>query len=197
MLILQFCSIDFEDNHLQWQSNTFLRQLYLRRPLRNIKGEIEFSQSFLGSIYRSYIFQKSRILNKLDSYINFFEYRYLDGYSNKISTDLEKIYQAESVMITQSLLKDLSNQFPDIARVMVNCSTEKNSLNGQWEWLAQNAEFTPISEPTKVVQSGLSKGNDLVHSDGGHWNPMGNKLFGESLYKSLKDLGLIDSLLRK
>ena len=197
ILILQFCSNDFYDNHLQWESATFLRQLYLRRPYMNTEGKIEFSQDLLAPIYRSYLFANSRLINKLDSYINFIEFRYYGGYQKNISPDLVNRYEEESTKITQSLLLELGNEFPNIPKVMVNCSANQEGLNSQWQTLAKNAGFTPILQPTEIIKEHLLSGKDLLHADGGHWNQAGNKLYGDSLYSELNNRGLVDGLFSK
>jgi lysophospholipase L1-like esterase len=196
-LILQFCSNDFGDNHLQWQSNTVLRQLYLRRPYMNIDGRIEFSQDILAPLYRSFLFQNSRLINKFDSYVNFVEFMYFGGYQKYINPDLVKKYEVESLQITQLLLKELAYEFPRIPKIAVNCSAEEEGLNAQWQNLAKNAGFIPISQPAELIKKQLTKGEDLIHADGGHWNPLGNQLFGETLYKELNNLGLINSIASK
>lgn len=195
MLILQFCSNDFYDNHLEWQSHTILRQLYLRRPYANTNGEILFSQSFLAPLYRSYLFQNSRILNKIDSLINSLEFMYHNGYSPRIDSALEEEYAEESIKITQMLLKQMSEEFPKIPKIMVNCSMDQSKLNTSWTEQAKNAKFTPIFEPSNQVQSGLKNGEDLLHADRGHWNEEGNKVFGSSIAKRMQILGLESYLL--
>lgn len=196
-LILQFCSNDFGDNHLQWQSNTVLRQLYLRRPYMNSEGKIEFSQDILAPLYRSFLFQNSRLINKFDSYINFVEFMYFGGYQKNIDSDLVKKYEVESLRITQQLLIDLANEFPRIPKVMVNCSADQEGLNSFWQALAKNAGFIAISEPAELIKKQLTREEDLVHADGGHWNPRGNQLFGETLYTELNKLGLMNDLASK
>ena len=196
-LILQFCSNDFVDNHLQLESLTMLRQLYLRRPYMNTEGKIDFSQDMLAPIYRSYLFENSRLINKFDSYINLIEFMYYGGYQKNISPDLVKRYEGESLKITQSLLLELGYEFPNIPKVMVNCSGDQGGLNSQWQTLAKNAGFTPISRPTEIIKEHLLSGEDLVHADGGHWNQAGNRLFGGSLYNALNSLDLIDGLASK
>lgn len=195
MLILQFCSNDFTDNHLELNSTSFLRQLYLRRPFMSSTGEVKFSDSILAPVYRSYLFQKSRIINKLDSFFNSFEYMYYKGYSKKTDDDTEKKYQKESIEITQMLLVELGKEFPSATKVMVNCQIDVTGPNGDWEVLAKRAGFIPIPHPTEAIQNGLKNGEDLIHSDGGHWNPNGNKLFGEVLYSDMVNAGLIKKLL--
>ncbi len=193
-LILQFCSNDFEDNHLQWQSNTVLRQLFLRRPYMNIEGKIEFSQDILAPLYRSFLFQNSRLINKFNSYINFIEFTYFGGYQKNIDANLVKQYEAESLKITQQLLIELAYEFSRIPKIMVNCSADLDGLNSHWQTLAKNAKFIPISKPTELIKKKLTEGEDLVHADGGHWNPNGNQLFGEVLYVEIDKLRLINGL---
>ena len=94
-------------------------------------------------------------------------------------------------------MTQLGGQFPKIPKIMVNCSGETTGLNAAWEKMAKKSGFTPIYAPNKIIQSSLANGEDLLHSDGGHWNPRGNKLFGDSLYQELNKLGVIDSLIKK
>ena len=193
-LILQFCSNDFGDNHLQWQSNTVLRQLYLRRPYMNSEGKIEFSQDILAPLYRSFLFQNSRLINKFDSYINFVEFMYFGGYQKNIDSDLVKQYEAESLKITQQLLIDLANEFPRIPKVMVNCSADQEGLNSHWQALAKNAGFIALSKPSETIKNKLASEEDLVHADGGHWNQAGNRVFGGTLYDELINIASIEYL---
>jgi hypothetical protein len=168
MLILQFCSNDFYDNHLEWRSSTILRQLYLRRPYVNSSGEIIFSQKFLAPLYRSYLFQNSRILNKFDSFINSLEFMYYKGYSKNNDLALLKKYEEESITITQMLLSKIGEEFPNIPKIMVNCTADPSQLNASWSVLAKNAKFIPIHEPSEQIKIGLENGEDLLNSDGGH-----------------------------
>lgn len=191
-LILQFCSNDFGDNHLQWQSNTVLRQLYLRRPYMNSDGKIEFSQDILAPLYRSFLFQNSRLINKFDSYINFVEFMHFGGYQKNIDAALVKQYETESLKITQQLLIDLANEFPLIPKVMVNCSADQEGLNSHWQALAKNAGFIAISQPAELIKKQLTKGEDLLNADGGHWNQEGNELFGTAISEQIIKLNLIN-----
>lgn len=83
LLVLQFCSNDFIDNHLEWESASILRQLYLRRPYMNGAGNIYHSSNYLAPVYNSYIFRNSRILNLFDGFINSIEYTHFKSYFKK------------------------------------------------------------------------------------------------------------------
>lgn len=185
ILILQFCINDFSNNHLPLESSGFLRQLYLRRPYLNTQGEIEFSNQYLAYLYRSSLFQNSRIINKIDSFINHLEFKYHNNYSKKLDPIIERRYKEESLKITQSLLNQMSNEFPNAKKIIINCSLEKDSLNQYWLDLASTTGFTPIPKPTEQISKRIQNGEDLLHADGGHWNATGNKVFGQALYNYL------------
>lgn len=190
ILILQFCANDFTDNHLLLESNGFLRQLYFRRPYLNPNGNIELSNHYLAHLYRSFIFQNSRIFNKIDSFINFLEYKYHGNYGKKIDAEIEKQYIRESLKTTQNLLINLANEFPNSEKIAVNCSFSQVSPNSEWNQLASSAGFIPLEKPTEIIDQKLGKDEDLLHSDGGHWNNIGNQVFGSAVYEELKKLNL-------
>ena len=122
---------------------------------------------------------------------------YAGGYLKNVGPELDKKYQAESVKITQILLVELSNEFPRIPKIAVNCSIDKDGPNAQWQNLAKNAGFMAISQPTELIKKKLASGEDLVHADGGHWNPLGNQVFGDALYGELINLGIMNDLAQK
>lgn len=115
--------------------------------------------------------------------------------SKKIDDKTQKKYEEESVEITQMLLLELSKQFMNIPKIMVNCSIENSGPNSNWEAMAKKANFIPIAYPAEAIKIGLQHGEDLLNLDGAHWNSQGNMLFGETLYWEMKKLGLIKELL--
>jgi hypothetical protein len=157
----------------------------------NTEGKIEFSQDILAPLYRSSLFKKSRLIKKFGSYINFVEFMYFGGYQKYINSALVKEYEEESLNITQKLLIEQANVFPHIPKIMVNCSADYDGLNSNWQALAKNAGFIAISKPAELFKKQLIKVEDFLHADGGHWNPLGNQLFGEILYTELNKLELM------
>ncbi len=190
LLIVQFCTNDYIDNSQDLENSTFLRQLKFRRPYLNSEEKIQFNQGVLAFLYRSFIFENSRILNKLDSLINGLEYKIYSGYSWPV-VNLEQ-QRKKSYEITKILLEKFHKEFEDIPNVIIICSSDPNNIDKQWLNLVRGVGFVPIIDPSDEIYHELKTGKDLLHSDGGHWNINGNKLVGKILYKQMKQLGYLN-----
>lgn len=187
ILILQFCVNDFTDNSMEIEKKTFLRQLKLRRPYLSLDEMVHFNQGVQAQIYRSNILQNSRIFNKLDSMINGLEYIIYAGYSRP-NTNIEQ-ERKNSFDITRKLLVYFHKEFQDIPNIIINCSSSPINPDIEWLDLVRGVGFIPITAPSDEINRQLKAGRDLLHSDGGHWNPEGNKLVGEVLYDHMNKLG--------
>ena len=88
------------------------------------------------------------------------------------------------------LLTKISEEFQNISKIMVNCTTNLSKLNVSSPAPAKNAKFVPIPEPGEQIQIDLENGEDLLNSDGGHRIEGGNEVFGNSLAKKLQTLRL-------
>lgn len=193
LVVLQFCTNDFSNNHFEWESLGIVRNQSMRRPFANADNlDIPFyDESILGKAFRS-ILGESKTFNTIDSIIQKYEYKKYGGYSQPMSkTTLARLEQ-ESVLLTSQILAKLRTQFPDIPAVMVNCDGGPNGINSNWTRISRLASFNPISAPSDLLQTAkIQKKNEVFNLDGAHLSEKGNLQYGQALGYALFEQGVI------
>lgn len=185
IFILQFCSNDFVNNHMEWESSGIVRNQYMRRPYY-IKGSSvpKFNPHPFAWFYRSSIFGYSRVLGRLDTAIQGIEYKIYEGYGASLPTKVLALYEQESIEITKELLSLIRKVFVGIPSFITNCNSTTEGPNKLWVELGKEAGFIPISAPSDAVLSESQLGK-VVSVDGWHWNPLGNAVYGRELANRL------------
>jgi lysophospholipase L1-like esterase len=183
LVVLQFCTNDFTNNHFEWESLGIVRNQSMRRPYANPSNlnSPVYDESFLGKVFRSML-GESKIFNTIDSIIQKYEFKTYGGYSRPMTNLTLMRLEKESVLLTSQILTALRAQFLDVPSVMVNCAGDTAGLNGQWTEIATKAGFIPISEPSNFLLNAKHQHNKAVFNrDGAHLSELGNLQFGEIL----------------
>ena len=183
VFILQFCSNDWGANiyDIERDGNT-LNQFIIRPFIVN--NSIIYDQSLLSKIFRQKYISESKVLNKL-LYIynnNVFSKRIREKKTLEEINKLEK----KSIRVTSSLLGEIRSNFKDSQAFMVNCDNEKKFPNNLWKKIALQNNFIPIEKGNTEIDLAKKNNLNIYFSDNGHWNELGNKIFGNGTYQEMK-----------
>ena len=178
IFILQFCSNDFMNNHQNLELKKGAIGQYSRRPYIDQKNlnVINFNNGFLHKILRTNYFGDSKVLNKIIFLYSNFKY-------NKIGTKIDKNtkkFEDQSIIITEKILEKIGKKLEYLKPIMVNCSSKKIGPNQYWEEIGLKAGFVVISDPSDKIEL-ISKNEKIYFRDGGHFNTLGNKIYGQAL----------------
>lgn len=187
LLILQFCTNDFANNHYEWESLGIVRNQSMRRPYANPSDLSQplYDQSFLGHAFRS-LLGESKVFNTVDSIVQKYEFKTYGGYSRPMNNSTLMRLEQESIVLTSQILTHLRLQFQDVPAVMINCDGSQAGINGLWTEIAAKAGFIPLRAPSDFLQSAKNlQKNDIFNHDGTHLSEEGNLHFGETLAESL------------
>lgn len=195
LFIHQFCSNDFYNNTLEWESEGFARNQFMLRPYFNpATNHAEYYNSILARAYRHFA-GKSRIvseLQKIDIFLQGLQFQLHGGEFPNIEPARLERFEKESIAITSELLVKLRANFPEVPAVLVNCSPEKTGPNQFWMDIARDAGFTPVSAPSDFLGEATAQGwSDVYNIDGAHMSEKGNKAYGELLADALISTNII------
>jgi hypothetical protein len=183
LLILQFCSNDFDNNILEIEKINGSINQYSRRPYLNSKNEIYYDKSFFSKLLRTEYLGESRILNKI-----FFWYG-----NNKMRNEISNELKDHSYNITRTILKKIRFLHPNKKFFIFNCEYSDE----RWEKLAKETNFIPIIENSINLQKAKENNLKIYYSDGGHYNELGHEIMGLSIAKNKELLDTIRIILNK
>lgn len=181
VLLIQVCSNDPGDDSFATSSQSIVLNQTLRRPYL-LNGKKYWPTGFIPKIY-NFAYNSSFLFRRFDIAVQSLRYNQNNGYyspplsSRQIKDDLKNwklIYQ----------------QFVDSARSSdvqevwsVSCSTSKSAPQFHSTWIKASEESNVIAFEgfSSAVESALTQDLDVLYSDGGHWNSLGNKIAGEAL----------------
>jgi len=183
LVILQFCSNDFDNNILEIEKINGSINQYSRRPYLNSKNEIYYDQSFFSKLLRTKYLGESRILNKI-----FFWYG-----NNKKHNEISGELKNHSYHITKTILTQIRFLDPNKKFFIFNCEYSDK----RWEKLAKETNFIPIVENSINLQKAKENNLKIYYSDGGHYNELGHEIMGLSIAKNKELLDTIEIILNK
>ena len=187
LMILQFCTNDYSNNHYAWESQGITRNQTFRRPYADSSNldQPKYHEGLVGSAYRS-ILGESKVFNSLDALIQRIEFNVYGGYGKPIPPETEMRFHEESVGLTRALLARLRQQFPDIPAAMISCDGEQTGLSGRWVDLAKDTGFVPLAAPAAFLRQARAAGEKkFFGQDGTHFSEKGNLAFGSIVADSL------------
>jgi hypothetical protein len=165
LVVLQFCLNDFGNNPKVWEAESIVRSQYLRRPYPAKNGGSEFHQGVLARHYRLPVPGESKLFTALDAATQLVQYRMYGGYYRPSVAGAGIQYEDES----------------RVPYLMVNCSSSEEGPNRMWRDLAKTAGLVPVTAPLDAIDQARSLGKVVFSSDGAHFSPLGNSLYGRAL----------------
>jgi lysophospholipase L1-like esterase len=187
LLILQFCTNDYSNNHFEWETMGITRNQTMRRPYADPANPDQptYHRGPVGWLYRS-ILGDSKVFNSLDSLVQRIEFNVYGGYGKPIPPTTEMRFQEEAVNLTRVLLGKLRQQFPDVPAAMISCDGEQGGLSGRWVGLAKDTGFIPLVAPAAFLSQARAAGDKKIFGqDGTHLSEQGNLAFGAIVAESL------------
>ena len=183
LVILQFCSNDFDNNILEIEKINGSINQYTRRPYFNTKNEIYYDQSFFSKLLRTEFLGESRILNKI-----LFWYG-----NNKNQNEINNELKDRSYAITKTILKKIRSLHPEKKFFIFNCEYSDN----RWEKLAKETNFIPIIENSINLKKAKKNNLKIYYRDGGHYNELGHEIMGLSIAKNKQLLDAVRLIINK
>ena len=183
LVILQFCSNDFDNNILEIEKKNGSINQYSRRPYLDSKNELYYDESFSSKLLRSKFLGESRIINKI-----LFWYG-----NNRNVNDINNQLRDSSYHVTKTILKRMRSFYPDKEYFIFNCEYSDN----RWEKLAKETNFIPIVENSKNLRKAKEGNLKIYYSDGGHYNELGQEIMGLSIANNKQLLNVIKLKINK
>ena len=186
-VILQFCTAnDFYNNSFEWESNSIIRNQYVRRPYL-VNNEIKYYDGFLKYIYRSFFYENIKTINRVDWILILFQSIFYNiVYDTKSASDIIKNkdnlykYKKDSITTTNSIFFKIKKLFPNKNLYSFNaCKDGDIYPNNEWINISEQNNFITLNffEELKLTKKSY-------HIDGGHINEYGNKILGEQLFNN-------------
>jgi lysophospholipase L1-like esterase len=175
-LILQFCINDFQNNLLEWEKKNFSFNQYLRRPYIDNNGNIYKEKNFID--YVPNIISTSRLFNiflsRLGNLLSNF-------YPLDLNSEEMKNIKDNSIKITKTNLEKIYSINNKIKKIIVNCKEPEAEPDIFWKKISKEIGFEVLVNNTIDIKKAIYKGKDIYSSDGGHYNVIGNEIFGLSV----------------
>jgi lysophospholipase L1-like esterase len=176
ILILQFCINDFENNVLKWEKKNYRFSQYLRRPYLDKNGNIYKEKNFLEfipnfiSTSRLFNFFLSRLGNLISSL-----------YPLNLNSEDMKNIKDDSIKITKINLEKIYLIENKIKKIIVNCKEPQGEPDIFWSKISKEIGFEVLVNNTIDIENAMREGKDIYSGDGGHYNIIGNEIFGLSV----------------
>jgi hypothetical protein len=179
LFILQFCSNDFSNNLYDWETNSIVRNQYMRRPFASTDlAKPRYVPGLLAMMYRSAL-GESHIFAKIDAVISGIQFKEYGGYERPLSPETKRRYEQASIPLTETLLARLRRAYSTIPAVMLNCNGNETGPNKQWKSIAKQAGFIPLEKPSDFLRTRTpDQRKNVFNADGGHLSEPGNAQFG-------------------
>jgi lysophospholipase L1-like esterase len=183
LVILQFCSNDFDNNILEIEKKNGSINQYSRRPYLDSKNELYYDESFSSKLLRSKFLGESRIISKI-----LFWYG-----NNRNIIDINNQLKDDSYYVTKKILKKIRTFYPDNEYFIFNCEYSDN----RWKKLAKETNFIPIIENSINLRMAKEGNLKIYYADGGHYNELGHQIMGRSIAKNKQLLNVIKLKINK
>ena len=187
-IILQLCSTnDFYNNSFDWESDGIIRTQYVRRPYL-VNNKIKYYDGYLKYIYRSFIYENIRIINRVDWVVVLVQSIFYSlAYDIKSAPDIVKNvdnlnrYKEDSISITESIFFKLKRLFPNKNLYIFDACKDGNVYpNNEWINISNRNGLIPLDF---FKELNFPKTSYFI--DGGHLNKNGNKILGDALFENL------------
>ena len=186
-VILQLCSTnDFYNNSFEWESDGIIRTQYVRRPYL-VNDKIKYYDGYLKYIYRSFIYENIRIVNRVDWVLVLVQSIFYSlAYDIKSAPDLVKNvdnlnkYKKNSITTTDNIFFKIKKLFPNKNLYIFDaCKDGHVYPSNEWINISRRNGLIPLDF---FKELNFSKTSYFI--DGGHLNKNGNKILGEELFKN-------------
>ena len=186
-VILQLCTAnDFYNNTYEWESNSIIRNQYVRRPYL-VNNKIKYYDGFLKYIYRSFFYENIKIVNRVDWILIllqsiFYNLFYDIKNASDIVKDSENLqrYKNTSILTTDNIFFKIKRLFPNKNIYSFNaCKEGEVYPYDKWINISIQNDLIPLNF---FKELNLTKKSYFI--DGGHLNENGNNILGDELFKN-------------
>ena len=189
LVVHQFCNNDFENNSLEIETNSILRNQYMFRPYL-VNNLIVYKEDSRSRIYK-FLFHNSYFFKKIDQIIINLQYNKNSNnyYLKKISPEIS----SNSIDTTKILVKEIRKIIgKNTIYISTTCSNKNEQKNQAWEKIILAVNGYPMRSPMDKVEEALKNDLDVLYKDGAHLNDEGNLIYGEEL--GFKIINLLNSI---
>ena len=179
LILLQFCSNDFQNNLYRYELATYPFNNHGLRPF--LEGnEIVWRLTVPYSEIRRVSFVADRLLAIYDDVEWRRATRNLAAYERRTGEQqkrLWEIFQTDSIVVTRRILQRLRKRAGDIPVYVMSASSAGAGLIR-----GQGFPFIPMKE----IDDRAKAGEPVKIPNNGHWNRLGNRLVGEKMVEFLR-----------
>ena len=180
IFILQFCINDFINNSLEWEKQIFFFSQYFWRPYYDDKkNEYYYHQSTLKSFLKP--IKDSRLVSVMLSRSGIVAEKFFSKEKHYIEDEIF----SNSINITKKFLKKIYDNFPLSKKIIINCKPAKTYPDTEWITIAKEIGYIILTDGNLKISESILEERDIFNKDGGHYNDLGNYIFGKAVAKEL------------
>ena len=197
VVILQFCSNDFENNSFDMESHAIVANQKIRPYWVN--GEITYRNSLSWNVYKFFLCHL-KLFRFFDEKILQMKFKKFHGYhypsKSAEEDEMRQRHFIKSLNITQELMLQFKRRIPKGTYFTAFNSDTDEPNNTYFKEIAKRNDID-VMESVPIAIEKASKQKKVVFAmDGGHWNNLGHKIVGMEIAKYLSkhdelQLGLI------
>lgn len=194
VVVLQFCSNDFVNNHYDLEFGATWNNNRLRRPYF-WQDKIVYRTPATFFAMRDFAARYSHFLYFILSRIDMVKASYAMTSSEESSESLiEKEGMAypffqESVQVTEQLLKKIRMRVPATTPVYIFATHHGEPYYEQIKRISKNAGLIFIDGPSQAVTAAELEGIITVAADKAHWNNAGHQNVADALKRYFQETG--------
>ncbi len=190
LLILQFCSNDFQNNSYELEANTIVRNQKNLRPYL-VRGEVVYRVP--DNHWYKVLYRNSDIFRTLDGMLQKFQFNKFGGYAypvdeSELDEQARKQQSLEADRTTEQLLRMMADEFSEQTELLTFiCNTRSAGATERWERVVIAAGFRPLAGVSIAVEQAEDEGAIVRGADAAHWGPLGHRLAGMELVREISN----------
>ncbi|MFK7936245.1 MAG: SGNH/GDSL hydrolase family protein [Saprospiraceae bacterium] len=187
LLILQFCSNDFIDNHFELNQACNYK-INSTRPYQTLTNKIVYANPFpLKEQIFSKLYFTDFINSKLNNIIS--KMNPTESGEGKIARlKQEYLPFKHSIAITKNLLKTIKDSLPQQSKMLVFCSDGYEPQLATIRTICNELDIEYLEDPIHQLRKSKTEGENPYAKDGVHWNELGHGIVGKAVAKKMVEM---------
>ncbi len=185
LLILQFCSNDFQNNSYQLESNTFVRNQKNLRPY--LVGD-EVIYRVPDNHWYKVLYRNSVVFRAVDRMLQRVQYDWFGDYFYPVD-ETEQQHEQRNLQAdrtTERLLRMMAEEVSETTTLLTFiCGTRNVRETERWKRVVSAAGFRPLPGVSLAVERAEDAGAMVRAADRAHWGPLGHRIVGTELAREI------------
>jgi len=188
VVILQFCSNDFENNSLDMESHAIVANQKIRPYW--VDGEIIYRNSLSWEMYKFFLCH-FKIFRFFDEKILQMKFKKFNGYhypsKSAEEDEMRQRHFIQSLNITEELISKFKRRIPENSYFIAFNSDTDEPNNTYFKGIAEKNDIDVMASVPIAIEKASKQKKVVFAMDGGHWNNLGHKIVGMEIAKHLSE----------